>query len=81
MVYKLKTIKGYETRIRFIRERMETFKRLRGTVGNGTFWENVQEVDDSLLRMEMEIYAYELCIEELNHPKNLIGELKSSEIF
>jgi hypothetical protein len=62
-----KTVWGCRRKIGWVKERIEVYKERRGKIGNGTFWEDVKAVDDSIFIMEMEIAALEYRIQEIKY--------------
>lgn len=68
-MYRLKTVRGYNRRIKWLNEQIKYCEKFRGTTGNGTFYEDTKIVDDHILDMRMKISGYELCIEKIKNQK------------
>lgn len=81
MEYVYKTKRGAERKIGYIQKRIAIYKKLRGTIGNGTLWEDIAAVDEGIERMNLEISALQNHISNLGNPKYLHSQLKSSEIY
>lgn len=73
--YVYQTVRGITKRINWEKERIETFKKLRGS-SDGTFWKDLVAVDAAIEEMKVNVMHWEswrevlMCREKTNKETN-----------